>query len=307
MDFNQLNYFRTVARLQNLSQAAKELYISQPGLSRYISRLEQEVGVPLFERRKGKVSLNVYGQVFLTNVNQAFDCLELGLETVQRLYARDQNILAIACSVEDYLTDRLREFSPRHPEIGIRQFSYSMSEIEVQLLRGNLDLAICAHMPKSDGLAYEILSQCPYVLVCHRNNPLSEHSQISLLEAAGENFICENPRLNRSQLIDHCHACGFRPNISHEVESGYILHDLLETNSGVALVPYAHFMKINAQNPGHQLCAVALKDALPTAEIGVAFYPNRTLSASASVFIEFLHKCAVEEADEMNRQGIERQ
>ena len=68
MDFEHLNYFRTVARLGNLSQAAKELYISQPGLSRYLTKLEQEIGVPLFERRKGRIVLNTYGQIFLTNV-----------------------------------------------------------------------------------------------------------------------------------------------------------------------------------------------------------------------------------------------
>ena len=64
MDFSQLNYFRAAARHGNLTHAAEELYISQPGLSRYLSRLEEELGVPLFERRKGKITLNTYGQLF---------------------------------------------------------------------------------------------------------------------------------------------------------------------------------------------------------------------------------------------------
>ena len=78
MDFSQLNYFRAAARHGNLTRAAEELYISQPGLSRYLSRLEEELGVPLFERRKGKITLNTYGQLFLANVNLAFDQLEQG-------------------------------------------------------------------------------------------------------------------------------------------------------------------------------------------------------------------------------------
>ena len=88
MDFLQLNYFRAVARHGNMSQAARELYITQPGLSRCISRLEDELGVPLFERRKGKIVLNTYGQLFLANVNLAFDQLEQGTEAVRRLYSR---------------------------------------------------------------------------------------------------------------------------------------------------------------------------------------------------------------------------
>ena len=52
--------FYTVAKCGSLTKAAEELYISQPGLSRYLSRLEDELGVPMFERRKGKIILNTY-------------------------------------------------------------------------------------------------------------------------------------------------------------------------------------------------------------------------------------------------------
>lgn len=295
MDFSHLNYFRTVARLGNLSQAAKELYISQPGLSRYLTRLEQEIGIPLFERRKGRVELNTYGQIFLANVNQAFDNLNHGLEEIQRLYSRDQNILSIACSIEDYLTDRLREFSPQYPEIGIRQFSYSTPEIELQLLRQNLDLAICAHPPRSEKLHYELLSQCPYVLTCSIENPLAQKRRIFLRQAAEENFICENSRLSRKRVEDVCGNCGFVPHISHEVESGYILHDLLEENVGVALIPLAHYLKINAHFPKHHLQIVFLKDDLPLAEIGVMYFQDRMLPAAAAQFLAFLHQCAADE------------
>lgn len=150
MDFPHLDYFRMVAKLGNMSQAAKKLYISQPGLSRYITRLEEEIGVPLFERRKGRIVLNTYGQLFLANVNLAFDQLEQGVEAVRQLYFKDQNVLSVSCSIEDFLIDHLKEFSPRHPEIGIRQYTYPFSELETQLVRQNLDLAVCAHPIHSD-------------------------------------------------------------------------------------------------------------------------------------------------------------
>ena len=300
MDFLQLNYFRAVARHGNMSQAARELYITQPGLSRCISRLEDELGVPLFERRKGKIVLNTYGQLFLANVNLAFDQLEQGTEAVRRLYSKDQNILSIACSIEDFLVDRLKEFSPMYPEIGIRQFSCSISEIETQLLRQNLDFAICAHAIDNPRIKYDLLSNCPYVLICHRNNPLAGKSGVYLSDAMEQSFVCENARLNRRHLEKLCKRAGFVPRVSHEVENGYILFNLLEAETGVSLIPLAHFVKIYTHFPIHHLKLLPLLDAdFPLAEIGVAYLPERTRTHSAAVFLSFLHRSSEQEAELM--------
>ena len=86
MDLSQLHYFRTAARTGNLSQAARELFVTQPNLSRSMARLETELGVPLFEHRKGKVVLNEYGRIFLSGVENVFGELNTCMQTVQRLY-----------------------------------------------------------------------------------------------------------------------------------------------------------------------------------------------------------------------------
>ena len=299
MDFTFLNYFRTAARLGNLSQAARELYISQPGLSRYLTRLERELGVPLFDRRRGRVELNTYGQVFLANVDRAFDCLDNGLDEIRQLYARDQNILSVACSIEDYLTDLLNEFSTLHPEIGIRQISCSEAEIEQQLIRQTLDLAICARPMKSHRLRFDLLSQCPYVLVCREDHFLAAHDSVFLREAASESFVCETPRLNRRLLEEFSTRCGFFPRVIHEVGSGNILCNLLETGTCVALIPYAHFRKIDQLMPRHRLRAIFLKDDLPMAEIGIVTLPEHSVSAAAEVFVDHLRSSAYKERQSM--------
>ncbi len=298
MDFSKLHYFRTIAKLGNLSQAAEVLYISQPGLSRYLTRLEQEVGVPLFQRRKGRIELNTYGQVFLAAVEQAFDSLDRGVNSAQQLYARDQNILSISCSIEDYLTDLIAEFSPQCPEIGVRQLPFSGDDLERQLLAGTLDLAICAHPPKHSRLTFDLLSQCPYVLVCHENHPLGTRAEINLQEASRERFLCENPRLGRAQLEEICLSCGFMPTISHQVESGNTLLRLLEANAGVALMPLAYYLNINARQRGHHLHAISLRNNIPMAQIGVVHLGDRPGAPAAERFVAFLHESAQKEATE---------
>ena len=302
MEFSQLNYFRAAARHGNLTRAAEELYISQPGLSRYLSRLEDELGVPLFERRKGKIILNTYGQLFLANVNLAFDQLEQGVTAVRQLYSKDQNVLSVACSIEDFLIDRLKEFSPQHPEIGIRQYTGSAAEIEAKLLQRTLDLAICAHPLQNAAIRYEQLSHCPYVLICHWENSLAADGIVRLSQAADQMFICENSRLDRRRLTTLCTAAGFQPKVSHEVENGYILFNLLQENHGVALVPLAYYLKIESHFPGHQLRALRIADEqAPVSEIGVAYLPKQNGTNSAAVFLDYLRAWAGQEAETMAR------
>ncbi len=64
MELTQLDYFLTVARLEHMTMAARELRITQPALSHAISKLEHEIGVPLFERNGRNVQLNRYGKMF---------------------------------------------------------------------------------------------------------------------------------------------------------------------------------------------------------------------------------------------------
>ena len=62
MDLQQLEYFRTVARLGNMTKAAAELHIAQPSLSISIAKLEEELGAKLFDRVSGRIRLNQIGQ-----------------------------------------------------------------------------------------------------------------------------------------------------------------------------------------------------------------------------------------------------
>ncbi len=64
MEWEQLEYFQTLARVQHVTKAAEILSISQPALSRSIVRLEGHLGVPLFDRQKRSIKLNKYGEIF---------------------------------------------------------------------------------------------------------------------------------------------------------------------------------------------------------------------------------------------------
>jgi len=76
MELQQLKYFKTVAQIGKISEAAEALFISAPALSTSISRLEKELGMNLFDRSSNRIVLNAQGQIFLKYVNQVFASLD---------------------------------------------------------------------------------------------------------------------------------------------------------------------------------------------------------------------------------------
>lgn len=82
MELNQLHYFAAVAKTENITKAAQELFITQPALSRVILRLERELGTPLFDRNGGRITLNEHGKVFLSYIQPALDSINQGVHAV---------------------------------------------------------------------------------------------------------------------------------------------------------------------------------------------------------------------------------
>ncbi len=84
LDLTQLHQFITVAECQNVSQAAHKLYITQPALSRSISRLESELEVRLFDRKSNSLILNESGKIFLQHVSAGLDAINAGVHAVRQ-------------------------------------------------------------------------------------------------------------------------------------------------------------------------------------------------------------------------------
>jgi DNA-binding transcriptional LysR family regulator len=83
LEFLQLKYFQEVAKYEHFTRASENLHIAQSTLSISISRLEEELGVQLFDRIGKHIKLNRYGKVFLDRVDKVFLQLEVGKKELQ--------------------------------------------------------------------------------------------------------------------------------------------------------------------------------------------------------------------------------
>lgn len=287
MDLSQLHYFRTAARTGNLSQAARELFVTQPNLSRSIARLETELGVPLFEHRKGKVVLNEYGRIFLSGVENVFGELNTCMQTVQRLYENSQKMLSLGCSIDGFLPDVLQAFSRVHPEIGIRQFQGEPTRLAQQLVERTLSLAVTPRPLNHTLLSFRLLGQMAYGLFLHREHPLSGHSTVELAELAGQPLIYDASRLDARALRAACRARGFEPTVAYEVESTGLVYRLLEQGAGAALMPVSQMLRLRTLHPDTAIRVLPLGEGLPPASLGVSYHKGYALTDAANAFIDF--------------------
>lgn len=304
MEFSQLRYFQMVAKTENISKAAQSLYITQPNLSKSISRLEQELGVPLFDHRKGKIVLNDYGRLFLSSVNLAFDHLNTGVESIQRMYESDQNVLALSSPVEALLSDVLKQFSFLHPSIGIRQFSYSRENLIDHLLDRSLTLALASWEVKEEALQFDLLGKQDFVVLLHSGHPLAKHDHVWIRELEQENFICDTSRLNQKDLTQLCKSYGFHPHVGYEVESAELIYQLLEGQVGIALMPVSQYAKITSLHPDTKIRCLPIKDDIPCAVLGIVYHKNYVFSQAAQTFVDFLHQWHTQEETRIRELGL---
>ena len=141
MELTQLRYFQTAAYYQHISRAAEELNISQPALSTMISRLEKELGVPLFDHNGRSIILNQNGQRFLQRVNHILMEVENSKRELQDIADEGDNSISLAVSSSQFLQG-MHAFMYQHPNYKWNQRVAENKEIAALLNRGQIDLAV---------------------------------------------------------------------------------------------------------------------------------------------------------------------
>src|SRR6476660_4411538 len=142
MQLTQLQYFLTVARLEHMSKAALELEISQSSLSKTIVRLEDDIGVPLFDRKGKSIRLNEYGQNFFQKVGKILSELQEAKEEIQELANIREDSVSINVMNSKLLPKLFYEFFKKRPNVKVRQYLLPDRLAQQKLIDGEIDLMI---------------------------------------------------------------------------------------------------------------------------------------------------------------------
>ncbi len=246
MTLTELRYLVAVAQQRHFGRAAESCFVSQPTLSVAIKKLEEELGVVLFERRKQDVTVTPTGQKI---VEQAQRVLEEAAAIKQLANnGRDQlngplrlgAIYTIGPYLFPQLIPSLHERAPHMPLVIEENYTARLSE---RLRQGELDAVLIALPFAGPALITVPLYDEPFVVVIPSSHPWTARADIAAAELADENLLMlGNGHCFRNQVLEACPDCAQRlsDQTLHQTVEGTSLETLrhmVASGMGITVLP----------------------------------------------------------------------
>ena len=243
-----MQLFLCVARHEHITNAAKELGLSQPYLSNTISNLESELGTKLFYREGRNIRLTEAGRIVMRHTRSICNEIESMRREVGHLREQEQQILEIASTSARFFSSVIKEFMP-HNEYGLR-FRQSVchpQELKEMIEEGKLDFCISAPPVEGTNIETRFLCKDEIFLVVPNNHWLADREIVRLSEARNEKFLKPNISLTFYNMLEgFCKQAGFVPSPIWEGDLS-ILKEMLHSGIGVSLLPRS-FISLSAKN-----------------------------------------------------------
>lgn len=308
MNFRNLKYFLAVAEELSISKAAEKLFITQQSLSSHISRLEQELGTPLFERSPG-LSLTYAGTQLVKSASQIIDMerqIVNEMDDIRNLRRGELRIGISHTCGRAILPDILPQYIAEHPNVEISLIEGNSSEIEGILQHGRADLIVGFTPILLDAVETVPLLEEQMILIVPRKftqrifGDRSEFMRGKFSESADLRPYADSPFIllkkgNRVRgIIDaYMRQIGFTPRIILETENTETAYALAERGLGMAFYPSVFFDRIHASlrtrvdaGAGPDVDLFPLRDPSTINSLVIAYSRERYLSSAARDFIE---------------------
>ena len=276
MTLTELRYIVAVARERHFGRAAEACFVSQPTLSVAVKKLEEELGVTLFERGPGEVSITPPGQKI---VEQAQRVLEEAARVREIAAAgRDPLVgplrLGAIYTIGPYLLPKLvsimRRTAPSMPLLIQENFTRSLSE---SLKSGDVDAILIALPFEEPGIATRAVYDEPFLVAVPKGHAWEDRKRISSDELTRESLLLLGEgHCFRDQVLDICHVVRSRDrsSLARTVEGGSLetIRQMVASGVGVTVLPST---SLGAGGTGDLIRIVPFTRPAPTRRVGLAW------------------------------------
>ena len=282
--------FYTVANAGNISKAAKELYISQPAISKSIQKLEENLNCKLFSRSSRGVVLTDEGKLLYEHVSEAFETLTMGEEKLKRSIELGVGHLKIGVSstlCKYLLLPYLKEFIRQNPHISI-SISCQSTNDTLKLLEDNkIDIGLIGKPENLKNIHFDFLEEIEDIFVAAKDylrNLKARGIQKDHILQSSTLMLLDKNNMTRQYIDDYLQENQIIIKDSIDISDMDLLIDFARIGVGVACV-IKNFVREDLENG--TLMEIPLGFPIHKREVGFAYKTTTKPSKSLAEFIHF--------------------
>lgn len=287
-DLADLQAFAALAERGSFHRAAESIHISQPALSRRIEKLENALGVRLFDRSTRRVNLTAVGRDFARKVRLILDDLDQTLLGIREVAATRVGEVTIACvpsAVYFFLPQVISRYHERYPRIKVKVIDDGANEVLSAVVNGEVDFGINYIGREEPDIEFLSFHEDRFVVACRKDHPLAKMPAVRWAELGPHDFVSFSKRSGNRLLIDLALAnTEGRPQSRHEVVNVTTLIGLVEAGLGVGAVPSLAMPAYDHPT----LCSVDLIEPVVKRHLGLITRKGRSLSPAADQMFKLL-------------------
>lgn len=306
-DYNE--YIYEVYVQKSFSNAAKSLFVSQPSLSNIVKKVEDDLGVVLFDRKSNPIQLTEAGKIYIDAIEKVMDLEKITKENLNKISNSQQNTFAI-CGPTYFCTylfpEIIENYYELDPELKIKIIEIGTNEIE-EFLKFNLaDLGVCVENLNQKLFNSQVWFNEELILAVPKSNPInnaldefvltyeditnldtvSREKCVDLKVFQNENFIFlkeGNDLHDRAMKI--CYEYGFRPNILIYMDQLQTSYDIAKSGKGIVFIR-DRIVKQDKFNDS--LLYYKLNSEHAKRSVNLFYLKNKVFSDKEKDFIEYL-------------------
>ena len=290
MNLRELQYIVALAEHRNFRRAAEACLVSQPTLSTQIRKLEEELGVTLFERTPRRVMPTPAGQDAVARARRILTEMDGMREAARRLSRPEAGTarLGIFPTLGPYLLPEVMpQVRARFPQLQLLLTEEKSDQLLERLREGRLDAAILALPVHDPSLHGEPLFEEPFLLAVPKQHPLAARESLRLEELSRQNLmLLEDGHCLRDQALEVCQLSGAQEQSEFRATSLETLRQMVLAGLGVTLMPAlaARGMAPHAD----KLHLLRFEDSQPSRQIGLFWRRTSALAPLLKQLAELL-------------------
>ncbi len=288
MEIRHLHYFMAVCEELHFTKAAEKLGISQPTLSQQIRVLEDELGMPLFDRIGKKIVVTEAGALLFDYATVMLNTLQNVKDAVKDLQELQGGQISVGIMPSDLdyrITQLVIDFHQKFPKVKLKILA--SIDIVRQVLENEVDIGIGTNVVPNDKLVIIPLRQEEYVLTVSKEHPLAHRTSITISELRDLPMVMyPEGFLGRDIVEETVKKHGFQLTSILETSSVTSIMNFVRANVGATVQPSPLIQQMNDPN----LHSIRITDDVPSRRLSIIYRVDRYVNQAAKEFIDQLRE-----------------